>query len=110
MIDKHRFKNLNHVFICVYDPDQQFSGSYLFGLHFITTLKDGHLTVDSIWFRSWLRDLVVVKWSPARPQDTGSHSRQMLVCCPEEKVRDLPLPVKWRIERCREKAAEGRWR
>jgi hypothetical protein len=96
-------KDGNHVqyFTCLFDPDDHFSGSSLYGCHFTTTLSDGYLPCGSIWFRRPIGDIVIVRNVERIVRGNGT-DRQVLKACPPSLLRNLPLSSRRLMRQCQQ--------
>jgi len=90
----------SNVWFCVYDPEEGFSGSKIFGYHFNRTLLDGHFPLGSIWFQQRSACLFVVRPVVPPPQDDSCY-RQRIERCTDAMEESLSRTVKKRIKFCR---------
>ena len=90
------------IWYCVFDPEEGFAGSKLWGYHFKTTLDDGNFPVGSIWFQRRDSALFIIGPVVLSPDDnSGPH--QDIEPCPEDMEKSLPVSAKRRLEFCRRK-------
>jgi hypothetical protein len=98
----------SNIWFCVYDPEEGFSGSRLFGYHFAKTLLDGYFPLGSIWYQQRNKTLFVIRTVSPPPEDESCY-RQRIEECPAAMEASLPLAVKRRIVLCRTKPPAKRW-
>lgn len=95
------------IWFCVYDPEEGFAGSKLWGYHFKTTLADGYFPVGSIWYQRRNTTLFVVG-PPVLSPDDNSGPHQDIIPYPAAMEESLPRLVRKRIEFCRRKPPAAR--